>query len=115
MRTRLYAAAGALAMGALAMPGAAAMPAGAQQGATDGQWRTFASGNGSSRYSPLDQITEDNVRDLRIAWTRPSVDQSIVDQAPRSAGRALLAEPLMVNGILYSSNGVGLVLSLIHI
>ena len=84
MRTRLYAAAGALAMGtiamgALAMPGAAAMPAGAQQGATDGQWRTFASGNGSSRYSPLGQITEDNVRDLRIVWTRPSVDQSIVD------------------------------------
>ena len=114
MRTRLYAAAGALAMGtiamgALAMPGAAAMPAGAQQGATDGQWRTFASGNGSSRYSPLGQITEDNVRDLRIVWTRPSVDQSIVDQAPRSAGRALRAEPLMVNGILYGSNGVGLV------
>ena len=119
MRTRLFAVAcvavmgtvamGTLAMGAAAMPPTAALPRVAQQGATDGQWRTFASGNGSSRYSPLDQITEGNVRDLQIVWTRPSVDQSIVDQAPRSAGRALLAEPLMVNGILYGSNGVGLV------
>ena len=81
----------------------------AQQGTTDGQWRDFAGGAGSIRYSSLEQITEDNVRDLRIVWTRPSVDQSIVDQAPGSAGRALVAEPLMVNGILYSANGVGLV------
>ncbi len=114
MRTRWPALAcaaviGTVATGTTATPGAAATPFVAQQGATDGQWRTFASDGGSSRYSPLDQITEDNVRDLQIVWTRPSVDQSIVDQAPRSAGRALVAEPLMVNGILYGSNGVGLV------
>ena len=81
MRTPLYAVACAVAMGTVAMGAAAtpivAMSAVAQQGATDGQWRAFASDAGATRYSALDQINGDNVGDLRIAWTRSSVDQSI--------------------------------------
>ena len=109
MRASLYAVACIVAMGTVAMP-VLAMPAVAQQGATDGQWREF----GATKYSSLAQITRDNVEDLRIAWSRPAVDQSIVDalmtdRPPNLLGRALVGTPLMVNGILYSPNGVGLV------
>ncbi|MCH7892815.1 MAG: PQQ-binding-like beta-propeller repeat protein [Gemmatimonadetes bacterium] len=98
----------AIAMGAVAL-GGAATPIVAQQGATDGQWRAFAADAGATKYSPLDQITRDNVGDLRIAWSRPGVDQSIVDQVPNVRRRSLIGTPLMVDGVLYSPNGVGLV------
>ena len=86
-----------------------ALPVVAQQGATGGQWRAFAGDPGATKYSPLDQITKDNVGDLRIAWRRPSVDPSILEIAPNVRGRTLIGTPLMVDGVLYSPNGVGLV------
>ncbi len=114
MRTRLFALAcaaviGTVAMGGVAMPAAAAMPALAQQGATDGQWRAFGADAGATKYSPLGQITRDNVGDLQIAWSRPGVDPSIVDQVPNVRRRSLIGTPLMIDGVLYSPNGVGLV------
>ena len=108
MSAPLYTISCAVAMGAVAM-GAVAMPAVAQQGATDGQWRAFAADAGATKYSPLDQISRHNVGDLRIAWSRPGVDQSIVDQVPNVRSRSLIGTPLMVDGVLYSPNGVGLV------
>ena len=39
-----------------------------QQGASDGEWRYWGGDAGSTRYSPLDQITRDNVATLRVAW-----------------------------------------------
>ena len=41
----------------------------AQQGAADGEWRRIGGDAGSTRYSPLEQITAQNVKALRIAWT----------------------------------------------
>ena len=108
MSVPLYTISCAVAMGAVAM-GAVAMPAVAQQGATDGQWRAFAADAGATKYSPLDQISRNNVGDLRIAWSRPGVDQSIVDQVPNVRSRSLIGTPLMVDGVLYSPNSVGLV------
>ena len=85
-------------------------PATAQHGAVDGEWRAHGADNGATRYSPLDQITADNVDDLRIAWTRSTVDQSILDVVPNLAyGNGNRATPLMVDGVLYASNAVGLV------
>ena len=86
-----------------------AAPGAAQQGATDGEWDAFAGGVGATKYSSLDQINEDNVGNLRIAWRRPAVDQSVLDRAPDLSYGALDATPLMVDGVLYSPNGVGLV------
>ena len=86
-----------------------ATPAFSQQGAAAGQWSYYAGDIGSTKYAPLDQINEDNVRRLRIAWRRPAVDQSILDRAPDlSYTRNLIATPLMVDGIGYTSNAVGL-------
>ena len=82
----------------------------AQSGRTGGEWRHYAGDIGATKYSPLDQIRRDNVGDLRIAWERAAVDQSILDAAPDvSYGNNFIAAPLMVDGVLYSPNGVGLV------
>ena len=40
----------------------------AQQGAKSGEWRAYGGDEGSTRYSPLDQINRDNIKDLRVAW-----------------------------------------------
>ena len=81
----------------------------AQHGATDGQWRFYSGDPGSTKYAPLDQINKDNVENLRLAWRRPAVDQSILSKAPDlSYGNNFRATPLMIDGVLYSPNGVGL-------
>jgi glucose dehydrogenase len=43
----------------------------AQRGPAAGDWPNHGGDVGSSKYSPLDQITAANVASLRIAWRRP--------------------------------------------
>ena len=50
------------------------MPPAAQQGAAGGEWRSYAGDTGSTKYSPLAQITSENVGDLAVAWRWESVD-----------------------------------------
>ena len=89
----------------------------AQQGATDGEWRSYAGDTGSSKYTALDQIDADNVENLRVAWQWQSVDgrfdlQQLAQEYPnlqvandvdtvRIAN--LKATPLMIDGVLYIS------------
>src|SRR5215510_6396082 len=41
-----------------------------QQGAPiNGEWRRIGGDGGNTRYSPLDQINAQNVKDLKVAWT----------------------------------------------
>ena len=70
----------------------AILPMLAQQGAKDGQWKTYASENGSTGYSPLDLINRDNVKDLRIAWSW---------KFDNFGNTGTEVTPLMVNGVLY--------------
>ena len=88
-----------------------APPAWAQHGATDGQWTAYGGDNGATKYSSLDQITGVNVNDLQIVWEREAVDQSILDLAPdlRPGLFGFFSTPLMIDGLLYAANGVGLV------
>jgi quinoprotein glucose dehydrogenase len=67
----------------------------AQQGATDGEWRSYSGGNGSTRFSALDQINRDTIDDLEIAWTWRS--DSLLPNAQASSQTT----PLMVDGVLY--------------
>ncbi|MGH9784730.1 MAG: hypothetical protein ACRD88_11130, partial [Terriglobia bacterium] len=85
-------------------------PAAAQSGTTGGEWRAYGGDRGSTKYSPLDQINRDNVSRLQIAWRRPAVDPQIMARNPelRIPGNFRVT-PLMVDGVLYSPNGVGLV------
>ena len=52
----------------------ATLPLIAQTGAKNGEWRSYAAEPGSTKYSPLDQITADNFGTLRLAWRAKSPD-----------------------------------------
>ena len=68
----------------------AAGPAEAQYGApADGEWRSYAGDSGSTKYSPLDQITADNFGDLDVRWHWESVDSHLVHSTP--GGDSLVA------------------------
>jgi len=82
----------------------------AQTGAADGQWRAYGGDIGATKYAALDQISRNNVADLRIAWRRPAVDASIRERAPNlRLSTNFRATPLMIDGVLYSPNNVGLI------
>jgi len=83
----------------------------AQQGAPkSGEWTRYSGDAGSIKYAPLDQINKDNVKNLRIAWRRPAVDASISSKNPDfSYSNNFRSTPLMIGGVLYASNGVGLI------
>jgi quinoprotein glucose dehydrogenase len=66
-----------------------------QQGARNGEWRVYGGDEGSTRYSPLDQINRDNIKDLRVVWTWKS--DSLIPN-PQNGSETT---PIMVNGVLY--------------
>ena len=71
----------------------------AQTGATNGEWPHWGGDLGSTKYSPLDQINRDNVKNLRIAWRWKSENFG-----PRPQNN-MEATPLMVGGVLYTTAG----------
>src|SRR5690349_17835889 len=82
----------------------------AQQNVRRGDWTSYSGDPGSTKYAPLDQINKDNVGQLRVAWRRPSVDPAISSRAAGfSSSNNFRSTPLMIDGVLYGSNGVGLV------
>lgn len=84
-------------MGCLAIVPAAT----AQHGAAAGEWRSYAGDPGSTRYAPLDQINEKNVKDLELAWRWDSVDDRLKDTVKNVRPSYFKNTPLMVDGILY--------------
>jgi quinoprotein glucose dehydrogenase len=73
-----------------------AFPQMAQQGAKAGEWRAYAGEAGSTRYSPLDQINRDNVKNLQVAWSW---------KFDNFGGGTSETTPIMVNGVLYFTAG----------
>src|SRR5215831_4706964 len=67
----------------------------AQQGAKNGEWRVYGGESGSTRYTPLDQINRDNIKDLKVAWAWKS------DRLVPNAQAGSETTPIMVNGTLY--------------
>src|SRR5881396_3526090 len=80
----------------------------AQRGTNGGQWPNHSGDKGSTKYAPLDQITRNNVRNLSIVWRRPAVANEFRAQHPNlSFSNLFRSTPLMINGVLYASNGIG--------
>ena len=103
-----------------------ALPAIAQTGAVNGEWRSYAGDPWGTKYAPFDQITADNFDDLELAWSWRSADthlpfeheqgvslvpaETLFDRLEAanpdlwitrpSIGR-LSTTPLMVDGVLY--------------
>jgi quinoprotein glucose dehydrogenase len=68
-----------------------------------GEWPTHGGTNANARYSPLDQITRDNVHQLRIAWRWTSPDEELMAREPQIRTWFNQATPLMIGGVLYVS------------
>ncbi len=78
-----------------------ALPGSGQKGArTDGQWRAYRGDEGSTAYSPLDQINRDTVQKLQVAWTWRFDNFGSAAQTNTTE-----TTPLMVNGVLYFTAG----------
>src|SRR2546421_13008592 len=75
------------------------LPAAAQTGAKNGEWRTYGGDLGSTRYSPLDRINAANFNNLEVAW-RFKTDSL----GPRPEYQ-YEGTPLMVHGRLYVTAG----------
>lgn len=78
--------------------------------APTGEWTYWGGDRAFTRYAPLDQITADNVSQLRVAWRQPGVDPSVKEAFPdlRVSGN-FRSTPLMIGGVLYAPNAIGLV------
>ena len=82
----------------------------AQRGTSGGQWPNHSGDKGSTKYAPLDQISRSNVRNLHVAWRRPAVADELRGQHRELKFSNLFrSTPLMINGVLYASDGIGLV------
>ncbi|MDA0205295.1 MAG: pyrroloquinoline quinone-dependent dehydrogenase [Acidobacteria bacterium] len=75
-------------------------PIAAQQGAKDGEWRFYGGGPGTTKYSPLDQINEENVAELEIVWRWKS------DNFGPRPDNNWQATPVMADGVLYTTAGM---------
>ncbi|MDE0473272.1 MAG: hypothetical protein OXI50_01820, partial [Gammaproteobacteria bacterium] len=74
------------------------------------EWTYYGGQNSFNRYSPLTQISAENVASLEIAWHRPGIDVSLQDEFPELAfNNYLRGTPILVDGTLYAPNAVGLV------
>jgi quinoprotein glucose dehydrogenase len=99
--------AGALGVALLANAGLLA----ADTRAVASDWDSYGRDAGSSRFSPLTQITRKNVRELKVAWTyhmRPA------ETAAGDANDYLPSEatPLVVDGVMYLPTPYGEVIAL---
>ena len=94
-----------LALAALAAPAQAQSDAG-------GEWRSWGADTFFTRYSPLDQISADNVAELRVAWRWETTDRELQESNPLWRAGRNEDTPLMVNGVLYTVTGLGLVAAL---
>src|SRR5215210_5407754 len=91
---------------AIVLAGAAA--SGAGRAPAKGEWRFYGGDNGSTKYSPLDQINTGNVSKLRVAWRRPQIDPEFAAAHPKlRLTNNYRSTPIMVDGLLYATDAVG--------
>ena len=81
--------------------------------AQEGEWPTYSGNLAGQKYSPLDQIDSENVRNLRIAWRQSATPPEIRDDgSPERVGGNYQHTPLMVGGLLYMRTESGVVAAL---
>jgi quinoprotein glucose dehydrogenase len=78
-------------------------------GTEKGEWRHYSGDNAATKYSPLDQINTSNVSRLRVVWRRPHLSSELTTAySQMRPGNNFRSTPIMVGGVLYASNGIGL-------
>src|SRR5262249_46038716 len=71
-----------------------------------GEGRYYGGDNGSTKYSPLDQIDKENVSQVKIAWTWDSPDLPLQKENRMLSSFAFENTPIMANGKLYTSTSL---------
>jgi quinoprotein glucose dehydrogenase len=91
---------------------------------TSTDWPTYHHNSGGTRYSPLTEITPDNVTNLRVAWTYhmrpstaatggpPSSDADAPPAARPTRFSVSQATPLVIDGTMYVATPYGRVVAL---
>jgi quinoprotein glucose dehydrogenase len=59
-------------------------------------WETFGGTKDAARYSSLDQVNKENVKNLEVAWTYHTSDSTTRSQ--------IQCQPIVANGILYATS-----------
>lgn len=78
---------------------------------TTADWPAYGRDPGGSRFSPLSQITQDNVQHLEVAWTYRTGDVAD-DREKFRATSAFEATPILVDGVLYVATPFNRVIAL---
>jgi glucose dehydrogenase len=70
----------------------------------------FKGDPGNTKYEAFDQIDQKNAGTLRVAWRHPAVAPELQQKYPElNVPRNFRSTPVMANGVLYASNGLGFV------
>lgn len=86
---------------AIAVAIAAGLQPAASQSPAAGQWPYYAADQAATHYSPLDQLTAENVGSLAVAWEWSPGEQPLPQFGTRPG--AFQNTPLMIDGVLYVS------------
>jgi quinoprotein glucose dehydrogenase len=70
-------------------------------------WTHYSGNAASQKYSPLDQINQDTIAKLQIAWRWTSPDNAVIAANPTSRPGPYNDTPLMVKGVLYTVTSLG--------
>jgi quinoprotein glucose dehydrogenase len=98
---------------ALALGGVLVLGATLRSADPDGEWRAWAADKAATRYSPLDQINRNTVKNLTIVWRQSGSPEELKATANyRLAPSNYEHTPLMIGGLLYVSTGMGTVAAL---
>ena len=100
---RLVALAGAVALSQTARPRGAGNAS---------EWGAYAGDNGGTKYSPLDQINKDTVKNLRIAWRQSAVPGELATLGAKVRPANFENTPVMIGGLLYLGTALGTVAAL---
>ncbi|QKZ14023.1 PQQ-binding-like beta-propeller repeat protein [Spirosoma sp. KUDC1026] len=63
-------------------------------------WPTYGGNGAGNRYSPLNQINTSNVKNLKLAWSYETGDNS----NPNQRGMDIQCQPIVIRGILYGTS-----------
>jgi quinoprotein glucose dehydrogenase len=71
---------------------------------TGKDYPAYGGNKSNNRYSPLTQITAENVKKLEVAWTYFANEKPDTTKKNQSRGREIQCQPIVVNGILYGTS-----------
>jgi len=72
----------------------------------DIDWRNYGNDLASTKYAPINQIHEENVDELEIAWRWESIDQPILNENDWIWTWKYESTPILVNELLYVSTSL---------